>query len=55
MIRFDILIVGAGIGGASLAWSLLERAPGLKLCLLEAEDHPGYHTTGRSAAFYAET
>ena len=55
MSRFDVIIVGAGIGGASLAYSLLERAPGLKLALLEAEAQPGYHTTGRSAAFYAET
>ena len=55
MTRFDILIIGAGIGGASLAWSLLERASRLKLGLLEAESQPGYHTTGRSAAFYAET
>jgi D-arginine dehydrogenase len=55
MSLFDVAIVGAGIGGASLGWSLLARAPSLKLLLLEAEDQPGYHTTGRSAAFYAET
>ncbi len=55
MSAHDILIIGAGIAGASLAWELLERAPGLKLALLEAEEQPGYHTTGRSAAFYAET
>nr|WP_255696731.1 FAD-binding oxidoreductase [Sandaracinobacteroides sayramensis] len=47
--------MGAGIGGASLAHALLQRAPRLKLALLEAESRPGYHTTGRSAAFYAET
>ncbi len=52
---FDILIIGAGIGGASLAHALLQRAPTLKLAVLEAESQPGYHTTGRSAAFYAET
>jgi D-arginine dehydrogenase len=51
----DIIIVGAGIGGASLAYALMAAAPGLKLALLEAESQPGYHTTGRSAAFYAET
>ena len=55
MSQFDVIIVGAGIGGASLAFSLLERAPGLKLAILEAEEQPGYHTTGRSAAFFAET
>ncbi len=52
---YDIAIIGAGIAGASLGWALLDRAPQLKLVLLEAEEAPGYHTTGRSAAFYAET
>ena len=55
MSQFDILIVGAGIGGASLAHALLVAQPGLKVGILEAESQPGYHTTGRSAAFYAET
>ncbi len=55
MSSFDILIVGAGIGGASLAHALMVAEPGLKLAVLEAESQPGYHTTGRSAAFYAET
>lgn len=53
--RYDVVIIGAGIGGASLAWSLADRAPSLSICILEAEPQPGYHTTGRSAAFYAET
>jgi D-arginine dehydrogenase len=55
MSSHDILIVGAGIGGASLAHALMAAAPNLKLAILEAESQPGYHTTGRSAAFYAET
>lgn len=55
MMGFDIVVIGAGIGGASLAWSLMEARPGLKLAILEAEEQPGFHTTGRSAAFYAET
>ncbi|MFA7439754.1 MAG: FAD-binding oxidoreductase [Sphingomonadaceae bacterium] len=55
MSDYDLAIIGAGIGGAGLAYALLSRAPGLKLLLLEAESQPGYHTTGRSAAFYAET
>ena len=49
---YDIAIIGAGIAGASLAFALRGRA---KTVLIEAEDHPGYHTTGRSAAFYTET
>jgi D-arginine dehydrogenase len=50
--RWDIAIVGAGIAGASLAASLASRA---KVLLLEAEDRPGYHATGRSAAFWTES
>ncbi len=49
---FDIAIVGAGIAGASLAAQL---APHASVVLLEAEDRPGYHSTGRSAAFWAES
>ncbi|MFC4270332.1 FAD-dependent oxidoreductase [Sneathiella chungangensis] len=43
----DIVIVGAGIAGASLAWRL---APKCKVLLLEAEETPAFHSTGRSAA-----
>lgn len=53
--NFDIAIVGAGIAGASTAWALLEAAPQLKILLLEMEERPGYHTTGRSAAFWVES
>lgn len=49
---FDIAIVGAGMAGASLA---AECAPHARVLLIEAEDTPGYHTTGRSAAFWHET
>ncbi|PKP99837.1 MAG: FAD-dependent oxidoreductase [Alphaproteobacteria bacterium HGW-Alphaproteobacteria-13] len=48
----DVLIVGAGIAGASLAASL---APWRQVVLIEAEDMPGYHATGRSAAFWHES
>ncbi|MDH3662695.1 MAG: FAD-binding oxidoreductase, partial [Alphaproteobacteria bacterium] len=43
----DVVIVGAGIAGASLAYQL---AVGHRVVLLEREDRPGYHSTGRSAA-----
>jgi D-arginine dehydrogenase len=49
--RFDIAVIGAGIAGASIA---AELAPHAKVLLAEAEDTPGYHTTGRSAAFFHE-
>ncbi len=51
---FDIAIVGAGIAGASLAY-FNTRHGGGSVVLLEAEDTPGYHTTGRSAAFWEPT
>jgi D-arginine dehydrogenase len=48
----EILVVGAGMAGASLAAALAGKA---KVTILEAEDLPGYHSTGRSAAFWSET
>jgi D-arginine dehydrogenase len=45
----DVAIIGAGIAGASVA---AELDPSLSVVLLEAEDQPGYHATGRSAAFW---
>jgi D-arginine dehydrogenase len=50
--RADIAIVGAGMAGASLA---AELAPHASVVILEAEEAPGYHSTGRSAAFWSET
>lgn len=47
----DYLIVGAGIAGASVAWEL---ARDHSVTLLEAEEQPGFHATGRSAAFFSE-
>ncbi len=43
----DFLIIGAGMAGASAGYYL---APFGKTLLLEQEEFPGYHTTGRSAA-----
>jgi D-arginine dehydrogenase len=48
----DIAIIGAGIAGASLAAMIGGRA---KVVLIEAESRPGYHATGRSAAFWSES
>jgi D-arginine dehydrogenase len=48
---FDFAVIGAGMAGASLA---AELAPHARVLLLEAEDAPGYHSTGRSAAFWDE-
>jgi D-arginine dehydrogenase len=48
---YDIAVIGAGMAGASLA---AELAPHARVLLAEAEDRPGYHATGRSAAFWEE-
>ncbi|MFN3989784.1 MAG: NAD(P)/FAD-dependent oxidoreductase [Erythrobacter sp.] len=48
---YDFAIVGGGMAGASLA---AELAPHARVLVLEAEDAPGYHSTGRSAAFWDE-
>ncbi len=50
---WDIAIVGAGIAGASLAAELAALGAA-RVLLVEGEDRPGYHTTGRSAAFWEE-
>ncbi|WP_017670117.1 FAD-dependent oxidoreductase [Blastomonas sp. AAP53] len=52
MSDYDVVIIGAGIAGASLA---AEIAPHCRVLVAEAEDRPGYHSTGRSAAFWAES
>ena len=48
----DFLVVGAGIAGAGAAYRLAGHGDVL---ICDMEDQAGYHTTGRSAAFYAET
>ena len=48
----DFLIIGAGIGGAAAGYFL---APKGRLAIVEMESQPGYHTTGRSAAFFVES
>src|SRR5579859_8201186 len=48
--KYDFVIVGAGIAGASIAYELASFGP---VCLLEAESRPGIHATGRSAALFA--
>jgi D-arginine dehydrogenase len=52
MSEFDVIIVGGGIAGASLG---AEIAKTRRTLIIEAEEHCGYHSTGRSAAFYLES
>ena len=49
----DVLILGAGMAGASLAWWLARG--GQRVWLLEREAQPGMHSTGRSAAMFMES
>jgi D-arginine dehydrogenase len=49
---YDVLIVGGGIAGASLG---AELAGSRRVLLIEAESQCGFHSTGRSAAFWLES
>jgi len=48
----DVIVLGAGMAGASLA---AELSPYRNVILLEMEDQPGRHSTGRSAAMFFES
>jgi D-arginine dehydrogenase len=52
MSAWDIVIVGGGIAGTSLG---AEIAGKKRTLIIEAEDQCGYHSTGRSAAFFLES
>jgi D-arginine dehydrogenase len=45
--RYNVIVVGGGIAGASIAYWLSSRA---RVLLIERESGYGYHSTGRSAA-----
>ena len=47
----DFLIIGSGMAGMSAAYRLSKYG---KVTVLEKEALLGYHTTGRSAAFFTE-
>jgi D-arginine dehydrogenase len=48
----DFIVIGAGIGGMSIAYWLSQQA---RVIVLEGEAQPGYHSTGRSAALFMES
>src|ERR1700754_5193917 len=48
----DCIVIGAGIAGAAAGFFL---APHLKVLLVEQEEQPGFHSTGRSAALFMES
>lgn len=47
----DFIVIGGGVAGASAGCELAAHG---RVVVLEREDAPGYHTTGRSAALYTE-
>ena len=49
MPQADFIIIGGGIAGASAGFWLSRQG---RVVVLERESHPGYHSTGRSAAIY---
>ncbi len=47
--RAEVVVVGGGFAGAATAWSLVRRGV-TDVVLLEREDLPGRHSSGRNAA-----
>jgi len=46
-VKAEFIVIGAGMAGASAAYELAKLGT---VALIEREERPGYHTTGRSAA-----
>ncbi|MFF5288605.1 NAD(P)/FAD-dependent oxidoreductase [Paractinoplanes globisporus] len=51
-IEADVAVIGAGMAGVSVAYELAATA---SVVVLEQENQPAYHTTGRSAAMFLES
>lgn len=50
---YDAVIIGGGIAGSSLAYFLTQK--GMRdILILEKEEQPGYHSTGRAAGVLVE-
>lgn len=52
MTEVDVMVIGAGMAGTSVAWFV---APHARVLVLEREAYAGMHSTGRSAALFSET
>ncbi|MFI8372364.1 L-2-hydroxyglutarate oxidase [Streptomyces sp. NPDC085460] len=49
MFDCDVLVIGGGIVGLSTAYALQRAAPGTRVAVLEKEDGPARHQTGRNS------
>lgn len=49
MKRCDYVVIGGGIVGLSVAWTLLERDPSTRIVVVEKEDAWARHQTGRNS------
>ena len=47
--KSDVLIIGAGIVGLSVGIALLQARPSLKILVIDKEDGPGQHASGRNS------
>jgi len=47
--EYDQVIIGAGIVGISLGLALLERDPNRKVLIIDKEEKPGVHASGRNS------
>jgi (S)-2-hydroxyglutarate dehydrogenase len=49
MQEFDYVVIGGGIIGLAVAWTILERKPDVRIAILEKEDGWARHQTGRNS------
>jgi L-2-hydroxyglutarate oxidase len=45
----DFIVIGGGIVGASTAWQLMQRRPGLRVLLIDKEAAPATHQSGHTS------
>jgi L-2-hydroxyglutarate oxidase LhgO len=48
-VKTDFVVIGAGVVGLTIANELKRREPGARVVVLEKEDRPGRHTSGRNS------
>jgi len=47
--KTDVCILGAGMVGLSVAYQILLRYPSLSITIIDKEDSPGKHSSGRNS------